>query len=199
MNTIKLVGTLISDLFYSHETNGEKFFETYISINRLSDKSDVLKCIVPEVVTQLLKKGNRVAINGEIRTRNVVGEDGKSYLDIFVFVKEVGAAGDKDINDASVTGTICKKSEVRTTSDRTLIDFIVASNRRKHKSAYIPSIAWNRNAERINNMSIGTELVVKGRLQSRKYKKLIDGEIFYKVAYELSVFGIWEGANSEEV
>ena len=65
---------------------------------------------------------------------------------------------------------------------------LLAVNRAYNKSDYIPSIAWGRNARFCQNLEVGTEVKVVGRVQSRNYeKKLEDGTILKKVAYEVSI------------
>ena len=64
---------------------------------------------------------------------------------------------------------------------------------------YIPCIAWGRNARFCENMEVGTEIKVIGRVQSRMYeKKHEDGTVENRVAYEVSI-GSLEIANQEEV
>ena len=65
---------------------------------------------------------------------------------------------------------------------------MLAVNRAYSKSDYIPCIAWGRTARFCENMEIGTEVKIVGRVQSRQYeKKHEDGTVESKVAYEVSV------------
>ena len=65
---------------------------------------------------------------------------------------------------------------------------MLAVNRAYSKSDYIPCIAWGRTARFCENMEVGTEVKIVGRVQSRQYeKKHEDGTIENKVAYEVSV------------
>ena len=67
-------------------------------------------------------------------------------------------------------------------------DILLAVNRAYNKSDYIPSIAWGRNARFCQNLEVGTEVKIVGRIQSRNYeKKYEDGTVIKKVAYEVSV------------
>ena len=75
---------------------------------------------------------------------------------------------------------------------------MLAVNRAYNKSDYIPCIAWGRNARFCQNMEVGTEVKVVGRVQSRGYeKKLEDGTVLNKVAYEVSVMSL-EVLNAED-
>ena len=92
-------------------------------------------------------------------------------------------------NEVVLIGYICKKPIYRQTPfGREIADILLAVNRAYNKSDYIPSIAWGRNARFCQNLEVGTEVKIVGRVQSRNYeKKLEDGTILKKVAYEVSV------------
>lgn len=65
---------------------------------------------------------------------------------------------------------------------------LLAVNRAYNKSDYIPCIAWGRNARFCQNLEVGTEVKIVGRVQSRKYeKKFEDGTSEVRVAYEVSI------------
>ena len=74
----------------------------------------------------------------------------------------------------------------------------MAVNRAYNKSDYIPCIAWGRNARFCENIAVGTEVKIVGRVQSRTYeKKYEDGTVETKVAYEVSVSSL-EVVNQED-
>ena len=65
---------------------------------------------------------------------------------------------------------------------------MIAVNRSYNKSDYIPTIAWGRNARFCQNLEVGNNLKIWGRIQSRQYQKRYpNGEIEEKTAYEVSV------------
>ena len=69
-----------------------------------------------------------------------------------------------------------------------ITDLLVAINRPYNKSDYIPSIVWGRNAKFAKNLEVGDRVQMWGRVQSRDYeKKLEDGTIEKRVAYEVSI------------
>ena len=107
-------------------------------------------------------------------------------------------------NEVVLVGYICKKPVYRQTPfGREIADLLLAVNRAYNKSDYIPSIAWGRNARFCQNLEVGTEVKIVGRVQSRNYeKKLEDGSIIKKVAYEVSVGSlevVKEAENKEEI
>ena len=69
----------------------------------------------------------------------------------------------------------------------TLSDILVAVNRAYNKSDYIPCIAWGRNARYMENLEVGANIRLWGRVQSRVYQKRIGDEVEDRVAYEVSV------------
>jgi primosomal replication protein N len=187
MNKIYLQGT-VSDLKFSHEYKGEKFYSFNLSSNRLSEYADKLPCIVPEVNLPYIYEDKTVGIRGEVRTRNVEA-NGKRHLEIYVFVKETGSCGEDDTNHVELQGCICKKPNFRETPlGRQICDVFMAVHRQNGKSDYIPCIFWGRQALRVAEMEVGKEICITGRLQSREYvKQNLFGECETKTAYELSV------------
>ena len=102
-------------------------------------------------------------------------------------------------NEVILNGYICKKPIYRQTPfGREISDILLAVNRAYNKSDYIPCIAWGRNARFCENMPVGTEVKVIGRVQSRTYeKKYEDGTVETKIAYEVSVSSL-EVVNQED-
>ena len=63
--------------------------------------------------------------------------------------------------------------------------------RRYRRSDYIPVIAWGQQARDVAGSPMGTQLCVRGRLQSRAYTKVIDGESFQRQAFEVSAADVF--------
>ena len=97
----------------------------------------------------------------------------------------------KDVitNEVVLVGYICKKPIYRQTPfGREIADILLAVNRAYNKSDYIPCIAWGRNARFCQNLEVGAQIKLVGRVQSRTYeKKHEDGSVETRVAYEVSV------------
>ena len=102
-------------------------------------------------------------------------------------------------NEVVLNGYICKKPIYRQTPfGREIADILLAVNRAYNKSDYIPCIAWGRNARFCQNLEIGTEIKVIGRVQSRTYeKKFEDGTSETRIAYEVSI-GSMEIINKDD-
>ena len=80
-------------------------------------------------------------------------------------------------NYVELDGFICKEPKYRITPfNRKITDLLVAVNRTYHNSDYIPCIAWGRNARFCENIEVGTEVRIIGRVQSRQYEKKYEDE-----------------------
>ena len=199
-NHIIMVGKVTSDKRFSHEIYGEKFYIFDLSVPRLSGNSDIIPITISErlMVNGELPIGTKITVEGQFRSYNSYGE-GKNKLVLTVFAKnvtlledqesEVEARKDFISNEVTLIGYICKKPVYRQTPfGREIADLLLAVNRAYNKSDYIPCIAWGRNARFCENIEVGTEVKVVGRVQSRTYeKKYEDGTSETKVAYEVSI------------
>ena len=209
-NHIILVGKVTSDKRFSHEIYVEKFYIFDLSVPRLSGTSDIIPITVSErlMVGGDLPVGTKITVEGQFRSYNSYGE-GKNKLVLTVFAKniemledqesEIEAKKDFVSNEVTLIGYICKKPIYRQTPfGREIADILLAVNRAYSKSDYIPCIAWGRTARFRENMEVGTEVKVVGRVQSRQYeKKHEDGSVENKVAYEVSVSSL-EVINQED-
>lgn len=192
MNKIILAGKVYTEPEFSHEFKGRELYKFYLESIRTSGTPDILPVMVDKSLLGEVKKDDYVKIIGEIRTRNTQHEEGVK-LEIKVHVKEFVPYEDVDENDATLEGYICKNSFVRKTPlGRKISDAIVAShripNQKIPKTDYIPCIFWSHAAGEVEVLPLGTFISVHGRLQSRDYKKkLLDGTVEYRTAYEFSV------------
>ncbi len=139
----------------------------------------------------LVKAGNFVEIFGQIRSYNCF-EENKNRLILTVFVREIKELEEirnKNPNQVTLNGYICKKPMYRTTPfGREITDILLAVNRAYNKSDYIPCISWGRNAIFANKLEVGENLLISGRMQSRLYqKRLENGDISERTAYEVSI------------
>jgi len=197
-NYLVLVGKITSEKVFSHEIYGESFYIFNLEIPRLSGTADCIPITISErlISNFELTIGREVIIEGQFRSYNTY-ENQRSRLVLTVFAKEIkdynveeNEEGRERIsNEVVLTGYICKKPIYRKTPfGREISDILLAVNRAYNKSDYIPCIAWGRNARFCENMEIGTEVRIVGRVQSRMYeKKHEDGTVEQRVAYEVSV------------
>ncbi len=201
-NYLTLVGKVTGEKKFSHEIYGERFYIFNLSIPRLSGNSDIIPITISErlIKEDTLQEGNKLLIKGQFRSYNSY-ENEKNRLILTVFAKDIMEVEEneeeendivrKDIvtNEVVLVGYICKKPIYRQTPfGREIADLLLAVNRAYNKSDYIPCIAWGRNARFCQNLEVGTQVKVVGRVQSRTYeKKHEDGSVETRVAYEVSI------------
>ncbi len=191
-NRVYLMGTVTAEPSFSHELYGEEFYEFMLEVPRLSGQNDCLPVTVSERLLEQteLSVGTKIGLWGQFRSYNKLQGE-RSRLMLTVFVREFIRYSEDEIspNVIEINGYICKPPVYRTTPfDRKICDLLLAVNRGYNKSDYIPCIAWGRNALYVKNALVGSNLIITGRIQSRKYnKKLLSGELEERTAYELSI------------
>lgn len=196
-NHLVLVGKIVSEKNYSHEIYGEKFYVFSLEVVRLSSTTDIIPITISErLLTDVdIEIGKEVKVEGQFRSYNSY-ENERNRLILTVFAKEIeeyvhNEEDEKEevTNEVELVGYICKKPIYRQTPfGREIADVLLAVNRAYNKSDYIPCIAWGRNARFCQNMEIGAEVKITGRVQSRSYdKKHEDGTVETRVAYEVSI------------
>lgn len=193
-NRVSITGEIISTFRFSHQVFGEGFYVVDVSVNRLSDMTDIIPLMVSERLVDVSKDytGKLVEATGQFRSYNQhEGNRNKLILSIFVrdwqLVEENEESG--KTNQIFLDGFICKSPVYRKTPlGREISDLLVAVNRPYGKSDYIPCIAWGRNARFASSFEVGKRIQIWGRVQSREYlKKINDTETEKHTAYEVSV------------
>lgn len=189
-NEARLIGFISSNLEYSHCVLSESFYKVKVRCERLSENEDEIIVTVSErlICDFELDIGTKVEVRGQFRSYNNYSGEG-SRLILTLFAREIKLTDEECDNEIYLNGYICKPSVFRTTPfGREIADILLAVNRAYGKSDYIPCIAWGRNARFCENLPVGSNIKVWGRMQSRKYqKKLEDETTVEKTAYEVSV------------
>ncbi|MDR1209923.1 MAG: single-stranded DNA-binding protein [Clostridiales bacterium] len=194
-NVINIIGRVASDFVFSHEVFSEGFYNFNAEVRRLSDNSDLLPITISDRLTAGLdiKPGQITSISGQIRSYNsYIESEGRNRLVLTIFAKEFAPLEDENaenLNDVYLNGYVCKPPIYRTTPfGREIADLLLAVNRSYNKSDYIPCIAWGRNAHFAGKFSVGDNVRVWGRMQSRIYqKKQPDGSVTERTAFEVSI------------
>lgn len=193
-NEVQLIGTVDSQLQFSHEVYGEGFYSFAIKVLRLSDISDRINVTVSErLIRDLpLEMGDEIAVAGQFRSYNNYSQEGNRLI-LTVFARDVRQMDEllagQNPNYIFLNGFLCKAPIYRTTPfGREITDLLVAVNRAYNKSDYIPCIAWGRNARFSSTLPVGENIRIWGRIQSREYqKKLSEDEVITKTAFEVSI------------
>lgn len=188
------MGKIVSGFSFSHEVFGEGFYMMDISVQRLSESSDIIPVMISERLIDVTQdyQGEYIQIYGQFRSYNR-HEEKKNRLVLSVFAREVSFVEEEcdkvKSNQIFLDGYICKPPVYRKTPlGREIADLLLAVNRPYGKSDYIPCICWGRNARYASAFEVGGHVLLWGRIQSREYiKKLGEEETEKRVAYEVSV------------
>jgi hypothetical protein len=230
-NAAHLIGELKEDFSFNHICRGIKMYSSSITVRRDSGVEDVLPIMVPKQVVKEFKRmikkpvGAVVEIEGRLSSFNEKLSD-RVKLRIFIKVKTMTlmAKDTKHVNEISLKGYICKEVNYRKTPGRTdekgnvikkpsrITDILLAvNNKQLNASYYIPCIAWNKEADHASYLKVSDKIAVKGRMQSREYRKEIfiqpdedkkvnnDRQFETRVAYELSINTLTEVMDDENV
>ena len=197
-NYAVLRGILADAPRFSHMSRGERFFIFPVETRRLSGTADTINVIARQSLLESaeIMEAGKIRVTGELRSfTNKRGEGAK--LVIAVFAKALALEDGEDINTVELSGTLCKEPNLRVTPmGRSICDLMLAVNRRCGRGDYLPCICWGSRAREAADMHTGDHLSLTGRIQSRPYIKLIDGEPVEKVAYEVSTVSLSAAAYS---
>ncbi|MBR6728678.1 MAG: single-stranded DNA-binding protein [Clostridia bacterium] len=191
-NEARVVGTICGYLTYSHEVHGERFYRFMLRSDRLSENADLICVTISEkMLTDIsIDTGKRIEVTGQFRSYNNYSGEGNRLI-LTLFAKDAVLVDDtaESVNEIYLNGYICKPVIYRVTPfGREIADMLLAVNRAYNKSDYLPCIAWGRNARYAKRLSVGQNIKIWGRMQSREYqKKISETETVTKTAYEISV------------
>lgn len=197
-----LVGKVVSEKRFSHENSEEKFYIFDIEVERSNGMIDIITVTASErILYNKVIKGEKLIIKGHVRTYNCFINTANKLVLIF-FAKEILTKNQLDVegleetkrtsNEVSIDGYVCQKPYYRQTPfGREIADILLVVNRVRNKSDYIPCIAWGRNARFCQNLEVGTEVKIVGKIQSNidkiEYK---DGTVEQRTAYSISIENI---------
>ena len=189
------IGRVSEEPKFSHRHFDEDFYVFELEVPRLSENFDTINIMISDklISPDEIKIDDIYEVRGQFRSyNNYTGIGNKLMLVLFAketVLRETEPEPDEKPNYLFLSGYICKEPVYRTTPfGREITDILVAVNRSYGKSDYIPCIAWGRNAKFTSKLSVGEHVEIWGRMQSREYhKKLDDGEIALKKAYEISI------------
>ena len=215
IDKVVLVGNITSDFTYHHSTKSANIYKSFISVKRDSGVEDLIPVMATERVLKEAfslteeksygAKGYKVCIEGLMASYNEHITENKSTLILYVKPNNILIVSDDNAfsNKIELTGYIVKDVIKRETpgikndkgawvkSPRKVADVLLGVNLafdNNKISYYIPCIAWSKCASAISALKIGTQINLRGRIQSRNYiKKLENGEALHKVAYEVSI------------
>lgn len=187
----------ITDLKVMWQNEKESFYKGTLEVLRDSGIIDNIPVIVSGNVLKEINIDSSVNVKGQLRSKDTIdNESGRLKVNLFIYVKEIVNTNDDNIssitnyckNFIELDGYVVKRPNLRTTpSGKQITDLLIACNYGKDKTAYIPCIAWGRNARFVSKLKVGDYIHLQGRFQSRKYTKVVDNISYDKIAYELSI------------
>jgi len=194
-NKIELWGRTEDRPRPSHQNHGTQYYKLPFAVPRLSGAEDVVNLILSagRLEGSLIEPGQWLRVGGEVRSYNNKSGVG-SRLVITVLVRELAPApAQEGVNRLVLSGVLCKAPVLRRTPlGRDICDLLLAVNRSYGRADYLPCIAWGSLANACGSMAVGDRLRLEGRLQSREYRKMLDGEEVTRVAYEVSIMNLLE-------
>lgn len=190
-NHALLRGEAVGEAAYSHENHGVTYWMFPLRVFRLSGTEDRVNVVVPGALLAHcpVRLGVGVEVEGEVRSfNNKSGSGSGSRLVITLFAKTLEPSSEEHANTLTLTGVLCKEPTLRRTPlGRDICDMMLAVNRKYGRADYLPCIAWGSLAQRCAELNVGDGVRLEGRLQSRRYIKVEDGESHERTAFEISV------------
>ena len=190
-NKIVLRGQSAGQPAPSHRNHGVDYYIVPLRVPRLSGVDDVLNLVTDNPDPALWAQGQWVDVQGEVRSyNNRTGQGSKLVITVLVRSAQPSAP-DEGENRLVLSGALCRKPNARRTPlGREICDLLLAVNRPYGRADYLPCIAWGSLAAHCGGLDVGDTLRLEGRLQSRQYHKLVDGEQVTRTAYEISVMNL---------
>ena len=188
INTITLVGRMEPNTVVK-DHNGRVVHHGYFTVTRKSGAKDTLPIIVPMAACKFdgtLGFVGKLRVVGEIRTTSRI-IDGQNRHVATVYAKEVTHTDDEEGQWLEADGVICTHPTYRMTPLGREISDLTVAVRHSRGSDYIPVVTWGRTAQEISKAKVGDIVHLRGRFQSRPYRKKLDigGEV-ERTAFEVS-------------
>ena len=190
-NKIVLRGQAAGEPALSHRNHGVDYYVAPLRVPRLSGVDDVLNIVTANPDPALWAAGQWVSVQGEVRSyNNRSGQGSKLVITVLARSAQPDTVEEGE-NRLVLSGALCRKPVVRRTPlGREICDILLAVNRPYGRADYLPCIAWGSLAAHCGELDVGNRLRLEGRLQSRQYHKLIDGEQVARTAFEISVMNL---------
>ena len=134
--------------------------------------------------------GEPLRIDGQLRSFNNRTVTGRRLI-LTVYGKALLPPTGEAVNQIILSSTLCKPPVYRQTPlGRSICDRMLAVARNYGRADYLPVIAWCQTALQISTLDVGALLSLKGRIQSRIYRKVTDTGTEERTAYEVSVMNL---------
>lgn len=195
INNVIFEGKVVSCPKYSHQTKTNKFYQFMLSCQRKSGVFDEIPVMVTLDLWEklLILEGDYIRVKGRFQSYNSKEEENYGKRIVYINAFEVDFCEKKDCkNDISMEGIICKQPTYRISPrGKQICDLVLKTYTDDGKAYYyIPCVCWFNNALKASLCDVGTKIQIRGRLQSREYIKICDGNKTYHTTYEVAVSDI---------
>lgn len=199
-NRLTLRGQLAAVPVLSHRNHGVDYYTAPLRVPRLSGAEDELNVVTSSPDPELWQAGNWLRVEGEVHSyNNRTGVGSRLVITVLARVARQGEPGEGE-NRLVLSGVLCKPPvRRRTPLGREICDLLLAVNRPYGRADYLPCIAWGSLAALCGGKEVGDALRLEGRLQSRRYRKVVDGMETIRTAYEVSVMNLLPEEEEETV
>lgn len=212
-NKVLIVGELRGKFEYSYFSRllNEPIYKAMITVARKSSQKDNIRILVPESVVgrsmESLVRGKNIRVIGTLYSR--IHNDGqKNRLMMSVMAQRIELYKGEEIpefnNCVYLEGTVHKAPYTRRNeyTKRTITDLFISSTRENEPSRWnmIPCVAWGNLAYKVGKLKEGDTIILKGRLQSRKYLEGFDTHEnpIMREVNEVSIFEVVNVSKKEE-
>lgn len=191
-NDVTFIGEVVKPLKYSHSYKNIDFYKFYISVQRYSGVKDIIPVVV-ELSTLSknniqIEKGTKLHVKGMLVS---YGDNKTRKISVYVFAKEIALVKRNNLknNEVVLSGKVVRKNPLWVSpKGKRILNIVIAIERSRHGTSYIPCILWELSDANIKKINVGSKVFVTGRLQSREYEKETDsGKVTNNITYEVSV------------
>ena len=192
-NAVALMGIVASEVEEIDNINTLQYngWAMYVETERHNGTTDYAVVIMPHDtdITQL-KENTPVMAIGKLQTFKDYST-GKVLVYVLTdYVEQIKGKYWIDQNDVQLRGTLGKGITYRETpKGKRITDLmLIVPNELRHSNCFLPCICWQQTADEVKDWEEGTQVVIKGRLQSRDYmKQITEQEQEQRTCYEVSI------------
>lgn len=183
-NQIFLTGQVITEPKWS-EQHGWTFL---LQVLRQSLVTDILPIRISSL-TIPVREGMYIKIQGVIESVNCDdGQKVRLVTEVKALAWTIVEPTIYDNNRVILIGHLKEPATPRITPRKIVLADTLLKVREWNHWQTIPCLFWWQNAGKISRVSVDCEIVVRGRLQSRRYDKILDnGSRIVRTTYEVSV------------
>lgn len=200
-NAVALIGVMAAELTEVSNIYGQQYkgYQTIVRTTRRSGQQDeaIVFCAAD---TKHIAAGAPVICYGKLQTfKNY--QSGKVL--VYVLADTLLETGEnyEPENEVRLKGVLGKGISHRQTPNGKYITDIkvqLPNELREGGKCYVPAICWNKAADEVKDWAEGTQVEIKGRLQSRSYEKTEDGQTVTHTCYEVSIYKITRAEDMEK-